>query len=235
MPVAEALAGFDTVIGGARSQPVAAHLDLPAVSAALGYTPAVLRDLVRAPARRPAARTQPQQSTLHKSLAGRSEADRHRLVLERVRAETAAVLGYGADHEPIDDRSFKDMGFDSLTAVDLRNQLTKATGLELPPTLVFTYPTPRVVAQFLVTQLEPAAESPADSVDDELARLENHLAGLPADEELHHRVTKRLEALLWKWRGDVEPDTASPIASAALDSVSDDEMFALIDKQLGAS
>ncbi|MEU1088632.1 SDR family NAD(P)-dependent oxidoreductase [Streptomyces sp. NPDC005892] len=130
-----------------------------------GQIPPVLRDVVtttRRPVARRAAGTS--GSTLAARLLPLGAAEREELLADLVRAEAATVLGR-ADRDSIaSGRAFKDLGFDSLTAVDLRNRLGAASGLRLSPTLVFDHPTPHSLARFLLTELlgeDPGAAAPA--------------------------------------------------------------------------
>ncbi len=125
--------------------------------------PPVLRKLV--PAR--AAAVDP---GLRSRLAGLDEAGRERLLTEIVRTQVAVVLGH-ADVSTVDvSMAFRDLGFDSLTAVELRNRLSAATGLRLPAALVFDHPTPVALAAFLRTELGGASatrETAAVAASDE--------------------------------------------------------------------
>jgi acyl transferase domain-containing protein/acyl carrier protein len=118
---------------------------LPAV---LSPLPAVLSQLARAPARRV---VHGRDAPLARRLSAATAAERERVVLELVLEQVAAVLNSAAKVDRRD--TFKGAGFDSLTAVELRNRLNAATGLRLPATLVFDYPTPMAVAEYLLSEL----------------------------------------------------------------------------------
>ncbi|MFA1538223.1 type I polyketide synthase [Actinomadura monticuli] len=169
---------------------------------------------------------------LRRDLAARPEAERHGALLALVRANVAAVLRYaGAD--AIDPRRpFKDLGFDSLAAVELRNRLRSATGLRLPATLVFDHPTPDVLAGRLLSEVLPAGAGAALPAFGRLDDLEAALAVLPAEDVRRSGLADRLQTLLWRYAGDAaEPDAAEDETS--LETATADEMFALIDRELG--
>ena len=116
--------------------------------------PPLLRTLVRAPQRRTAAAAGQQEgSALAQHVAALPEADREEEVLTLVRGHAAAVLGYPSADAIAPDRAFREVGFDSLTAVELRNRLTAATGLRLPATLAFDYPAATVLARHILEEL----------------------------------------------------------------------------------
>ncbi|MEU9446875.1 SDR family NAD(P)-dependent oxidoreductase, partial [Streptomyces sp. NPDC048304] len=134
---------------------VAAKFDVAALrrAAADGPVPTLLRGL--APATRPAARSAAPsaRASAAADLAALSGAEQTEALVDLVRRHAAEVLGHGSVDAVRADRSFKDAGFDSLTAVELRNRLVVATGLTLSPAVIFDYPKPAVLAEHLRTKL----------------------------------------------------------------------------------
>ncbi|MGX7825876.1 type I polyketide synthase [Actinokineospora sp. 24-640] len=148
----DALALFDRAVAGGHAHVLPTRLDL----GARGEAPPLLRALVR-PLPRRAAGAVVGGSGLAGRLAGMAAADRERALTALVQTEVAAVLGHGSADTVRAARTFKELGFDSLTAVELRNRIAAVTGLRLPPTLIFNYPTPAELAQRLLVEFDGAA------------------------------------------------------------------------------
>jgi acyl carrier protein len=170
---------------------------------------------------------------LRRDLAARPEAERHAVLLALVRSNVAAVLRY-AGAEAVDPRRpFKDLGFDSLAAVELRNRLRAATGLRLPATLVFDRPTPDDLAGWLLGEILPAGAGAALPAFGRLDDLEAALAALPPEDLRRSGLVDRLQTLLWKYAG-AAADQGTAEDETSLETATADEMFALIDRELGA-
>ncbi|RSN71061.1 type I polyketide synthase [Actinomadura sp. WAC 06369] len=165
LSAAEGMAVLDAALGASGAL-VAAKLDPRVLRANAGAgepVPPLLRGLV--PAARPAARTAPAAAAAGSPadrLAGRTAAEQTEAVLDLVRRHAAEVLGHDTAESVRPDRSFKSAGFDSLTALELRNRLAAATGLALSPTLVFDYPKPAALAEHLRALLTGGAADRPD-------------------------------------------------------------------------
>jgi pimaricinolide synthase PimS1 len=125
--------------------PVRVDMGVLRGQAKTGMLPAVWRGLVRVPVRQ----ASDAGGSLARRLAAAPEPEWEGIVLELVSGHVAGVLGYDASEAPDVQRNFKDLGFDSLAAVELKNRLGQATGLKLPSTLIFDHPTPAAVATYL--------------------------------------------------------------------------------------
>ncbi|WP_059006774.1 type I polyketide synthase [Streptomyces specialis] len=235
------------------------HLHLPALRnrAAGGPLPAVLRGLVPRPVRRVAVGGET-PGALAEQLADMTGKKRFLLLQRAVLAEVAAVLGHTSADAVGPGQAFQDLGFDSLTAVELRNRLSHATGLKLPTSLLFDYPNPAALAEHLDAALPVRARGSGASLLAEVDRLEAALSALAlkarADEGTRGTVATRLESLLSKWRaddadplpgtehgsngnngnnGDGGPDDARTSAKT-VETATDDELFELLDNELGS-
>jgi acyl carrier protein len=238
----QALQLFDDAMLADRPVLVAAHLDGAGLSAG-GVVPPLLRDLVTRPGRRLIVETDGAASAsgLAARLQGLSAEQRHRQLVELMCTNAATVLGRSiADIDA--DLEFQDLGFDSLTAVELRNRLKTATGLTLSPTLIFDYPTPTALAEHVDAQLGSAGiatGTPAGDPD-RLARFNDvagelqTLANQPGwTQDDKARLTTRLQTILAGL-------TAPPLESSQPDAIDDDlttaterELFAILDEDFG--
>jgi len=166
-------------------------------------------------------------------LSGRSAEEIDHELVDLVRAHIAGILGFTAGDEIAPDRAFREIGFDSVTAVELRNQLNRATGLRSAATLVFDHPSPRVLARHLRAEMFSGGTSGGASVFDELDRLERSLDGSETDQLTQTRVRIRLQSLLAKWSGSPAAAELSLDPIAEMDS--DDELLQFIDTHLRRS
>ncbi|WP_420877665.1 SDR family NAD(P)-dependent oxidoreductase [Streptomyces mobaraensis] len=232
----EGLALFDAALAADRPVLLPVRLETAALRAASAQLPPLFHGLVPPPAQAVRAAGPDAAGDLRRRLAGLDAAGRDRVLLDLVRTQAAQVLGHAGAAAVAPDQPFEDLGFDSLTAVELRNRLTAATGTRLSATLVFDYPTAAALARHLREALPDGDAPAARSVLDDLDRLEAALAALPADDPDRVRVATRLRAVAARWDDDRPvPADDEPASGTDLSAADDDEVFDYIEKELGIS
>ncbi|MDO0938361.1 type I polyketide synthase [Streptomyces sp. DG2A-72] len=232
---AEGLALLDRAVAGdGDGLLVPVRLNLPALRGRSEGVPAVLRALVPVRARRQAAAGAAAGSGggLVERLAALSESRRAVHLLDLVRTEVAGVLGHRSAATVEPERAFKDLGFDSLTAVELRNRLHAATGLKLAATVVFDHPTSADLARHLRTQIPHLPAAGPEGLLGELDRIEQMLTDVDPTDEESAGIQRRLAALLARFDEAARPVEAERVADK-IDAATDDEIFAFIDNELG--
>jgi acyl carrier protein len=217
---------------GMRLFDAALALDLPAVApvrvdrkAMAGAVPPLFRELVRGTRRTAQAGV---DGGLRERLADLTAADRERALVELVSAAVADVLGYQGRVDA--GRAFQELGFDSLTAVELRNRLNAETGLALPATLVFDHPNTAALAAHLDTELGGGGEHDVLAA---LDRLAADLTAVTGEDDAHTEITRRLEDLLAQHRRN-RPTAGEPDHSDVRDA-SVEELLDVFDKEFGRS
>ncbi|NEY32345.1 SDR family NAD(P)-dependent oxidoreductase [Streptomyces sp. PRKS01-65] len=229
LPTDEGLALLDLALGADRPHLVPAWLD-PAGPGGTG-TPAVLRGLVRAPAA-PDTGAREDSRPPRERVPALPGPDGDLAMRRLVQTEVATVLGRSGPGEVPPDRGFGDLGFDSLTALELRNRLGALLGTTLSATVIFDHPSPAKLARHLRERLAPGRPAaPPPPLLAELERLEASVAA--AGDDLRQAVADRLWELLASvsvpdGTAEAEPDEEVATASA-------DELYALIDDELGGS
>jgi mycoketide-CoA synthase len=221
---------FDVARGVDEPLLLPAPLDMSVLRARAktGMLPAVLRGLVRAPTRR----ASDAKGSLAGKLAESPESEWDGIIAELVSAQVAGVLGHASPAAVDVQRAFKELGFDSLAAVELRNRLSHATGLKLPSTLVFDHPTPLAVAEYVRSMM--GGHEAAHPIDEQLDKLELGLSAIVGDLEERARIKARLQALTRRVQAFLTDDPDGDVAAGAevqdaLETATDDEVFALID------
>ncbi|MFK0294505.1 SDR family NAD(P)-dependent oxidoreductase, partial [Streptomyces sp. NPDC090442] len=229
----EALELLDAALGAGRAVTVPAFLDLAVLrrQADAGTLPVLLSSLVRPRLPRTAARRG--GSDERSPLAGLAEltaAERERAVLDLVRTQAAIVLGHAAPESVDVARPFNEIGFDSLTSVELRNRMGAATGLRLSATLAFDHPTPTALAGHVLELLggrtekaaAPASVAPAaaGSADEPIAVVAmscRYPGGVASPEDLWKLVAEGTDAIGefptdrgWDTEGLYHPEIGTP-------------------------
>lgn len=224
---ARALELFDAALQSDSALTLAVALDPPALRrrARGGALAPLLHELARVPAGARRGVT----ATFSERLASLAGPERSPAALELVLAHTAFVLGHASVESVAPDQTFKDMGLDSLAAVELRNRLSAETATPLPATVVFENPTPDALAERLLAEIgtDPGVES---SLESELTELERRLEALAGRDSANVTVAVRLRALLANLEGAESAEGDEDVRSASAE-----EVFALIDRELGSS
>ncbi|MBM7172665.1 SDR family NAD(P)-dependent oxidoreductase [Streptomyces sp. G44] len=197
--------------------------------------PALLRGLVRPAARRAATAPGTTGPSLTERLAGLPPADQHAALLDLVRTTAAAVLGHGGPAAVEPGRTFQELGFDSLTAVEFRNQLSEATGVRLPPTLVFDHPTPTALGEHLTAELlgGHGPVSAAAAVLADIDRIDAAIDGIDPADEAAAQIAARLQSTLSRW--NTQYGTEVQADGTELESATADDLFHIIQNEFGRS
>jgi acyl carrier protein len=236
---ADGLALLDQALAHHAPTVIAASLDVPAIRAraARGTTlPPLWHALTGNPV--PLAAPDTGNGTDHAAgplrerLAGLTAPDRDRVLTDLVRGHAAAVLGHASAGAVGAGQPFKDQGFDSLTAVELRNRLAAATGLRLPATLVFDYPTPQDLARQLGREIAPDGDAPGALALEEMGKLEKIVRSLAVDDNVRSALVVRMQALF----SALESGRDAAEVSASDDDLKEataESIFDLLDKELG--
>jgi NAD(P)-dependent dehydrogenase (short-subunit alcohol dehydrogenase family)/acyl carrier protein len=235
-----ALELFDTALTLNHPTTIAAHLDTTALTNPTlnALLPPLFTELIRRP--RPLINnTTTTTSTLAQRLAGLPPNQQHHLLLDLVRTHTATVLGHPNTNNIDTTRAFQDLGFDSLSAIELRNRLKTATGLTLSPTLIFDYPTPTTLAQH---------------INQQITTTNQHTGGGNTAREMRFgAIVKDLETLVLKpeWTVTEKSQLAAQLKTLAvsltspdgnghrkaddhdIESASETQLFAILDEELG--
>ncbi|MDL4815436.1 type I polyketide synthase [Actinomadura opuntiae] len=234
IPTESGLAMFDAARDADEAVLIPVRLDLRTLRAATqaaATVPPLLRGLIRASARRAAATAAAARESadaLARELAGMPPEDRRSRLVELVQASVALVLDHPSPDSVGTERAFKELGFDSLTAVELRNRLGDATGLRLPSTLVFDHPTPAALAAFIDGELHAGGAAPAVLAD--LERLEAALAATPPGDAVLPEVAARLRVLAGRWDAAAPADGPGADSADDLRTATDQELFAALDE-----
>jgi polyketide synthase 7 len=237
----QALRLFDTAMLSDRPVLVATRLD-PAALADHSAVPLLLSQLVARRTRRVIDETDittASMTSLVARLQGLSAQQRHSELVDLVRSNVATVLGHPNAGGINAGAAFQDLGFDSLTAVELRNRLKTATGLSLSPTLLFDFPTPTQLAEHLDTLLgiatdgadRPNLMARFNDITRELQTLLNQPDWKPEDKP---HLTTRIQTLLTTLSDHLDPDDPRHSDDEDIHAATESQLFAILDEELGS-
>jgi polyketide synthase 12 len=220
MSAGEALELMDTALIVDQPYISPAHIDLAALRVKFdsGALPPMFVDLINAPRRRQvddslvAAKS---KLALLQRLEGLPEDEQHAILLDLVRSNVATVLGNSSPQAIDPGRAFQELGFDSLTAVEMRNRLKTSTGLALSPTLIFDYPNSAALAGYMHRELVGTSEQHSQAAAPGEVEIQRVVGSIPVKRLRQAGVLELLLALANE--ADGNGDTAAPGASTEKD------------------
>jgi polyketide synthase 7 len=231
----QALESFDTAMLVDRPVVVAVRVDRVALSDNAAGLPPLLWELAGRPTRRVVTEADFTASTtgLRARLHGLSPEARERELVDLVCGNAATVLGLPNSTDIDAGRAFQDLGFDSLTAVELRNRLKTATGLTLSPTLIFDYPKPAILAGHLNAELATTTDRPGlmARFDDIVRELQALLDAPDCKPDDKSRLSARIQNLLAMLTPADRPDAEH--LDDDLHAADESQLFAILDEELG--
>jgi len=193
--------------------------------------PDLFRGLVRPNAHRSADASPSGAAAFRRRMAALPDDEREEQVLDLVRAHAAAILGFSGPSAIESDRAFKELGFDSLAAVEFRNSLAQATGLRPSATLVFDYPNSRTLAQYLADELRPDSSTGEETAGEQ--RIRRILQEIPLSRLRDAGLMEVLYELAGAHEEPVDPTESTDEISA--DSIDEMDAESLISMALEGS
>ncbi|MGW0793056.1 type I polyketide synthase, partial [Streptomyces sp. NPDC002911] len=240
LSVEEGMELFDAAISSGEPALIPVKFDLTALSAqaGAGQLSSMLQGMVRRPRRTVAAGVPVPAGSLADRLAALPKEEQKETLLDLVRDEVAVVLGHADAGSIIPGQAFSELGFDSLTAVELRNRLAGVTGIPLPATLIFDYPSPAAMTDHLRAELiSDAATGTVQVTDVDEAGLRKALASVPLERLEELGVLQQLLRLVAAAPGTEDSGVTTPASSEtrqnAAHLIADMDVAGLIERAMG--